>query len=171
MAGCANTDYKAYLTAQQAAIRDAQVAQKPLFELEAEPGKSITGLKSVRVYMPVQAPVIQQSRPSEWAGVVGNGLQIAGTVLGIKFAGDAATNLAGAVGSAANHGYQYIQAPQPNQSVGSGFIGSGLYSGENSGVLGSGSQYDATHVPTVVTQPPPVIVTQPDPIIVQPITP
>jgi hypothetical protein len=173
LAGCASTDYKSYLSAQQAAIRDAQIAQKPLFELEAEPGQSITGLRAVRVYMPVQAPAIQQARTSEWAGVIGQGLTIGGTVLGIKYAGDAATNLAGAVGSAANHGYQYIQAPQANQTIGSGFIGSGLYSGENGGVLGSGSQVDTTHTPTIVEQPPPlvvdpVVVTQPPPIVITP---
>jgi hypothetical protein len=47
LSGCASTDYKAYLAAQTAAIRDAQAAQRPLFELEGEPGQAITGLKNL----------------------------------------------------------------------------------------------------------------------------
>jgi hypothetical protein len=167
LAGCASTDYKAYLTAQQAAIRDAQAAQRPLFELEGEPGQPITGLRAVRVYMPVQAPVIQQSRPSEWAAVLGNGLQILGVVAGIKYSGEAASNLAREVGGAANHGYQFVQSPQANQSVGTGILGTGIYTGELNGVLGSGARTDSTHAPTVVYQPDPAIVTQPTPVIVE----
>ena len=115
LSACASTDYEAYLSAQQSAIREAQTNQKPLFELEAEPGLPITGLRAVRVYMPVQAPVLQQSRPSEWAGVLGTGLQVLGVVAGIKYSGEAAANLAREVGGAASHGYQYVQSPQPNQ--------------------------------------------------------
>jgi hypothetical protein len=166
-AGCASTDYRSYLAAQQAVIRDAQIAQKPLFELEAEPGQPITGLKAVRVFMPVQAPVIAQARPSEWAGVLGTGLQVLGVVAGIKYQGEAAANLATAVGGAANHGYQFVQSPQANQSVGTGFIGRGLYSDGNSGVIGAGTNSDSTHAPTVVTQPAPVVVSQPEPVIVE----
>jgi hypothetical protein len=171
LAGCASADYEAYLAAQTAAIREAQAAQKPLFELESEPGQVITGLRAVRVYMPVQAPVLQQSRPSEWAGVLGQGLAIGGTVLGIKYAGEAAANLAREVGGAASAGYPYIQAPQANQSVGAGILGAGIYTGELHGVLGSGSRTDSTHAPTVVTQPPPLVVEQPPPVIVPPPAP
>jgi hypothetical protein len=105
--------------------------------------------------MLVQPAVIQQARPSEWAGVLGNGLQVLGVVAGIKYAGEASANLAREVGGATNHGYQFIQAPQANQTVGTG-------------VLGSGSVSDATHAPTVVTQPAPVVVEQPTPVIVPP---
>jgi hypothetical protein len=168
LAGCASTDYEAYLNAQQAAIRDAQAVQRPWFELEAFDDRPIMGLKAVRVWMPVQAPVIAQSRPNEWASVVGAGLNILGVVAGIKYSGEAASNLAREVGGAANHGYQFIQSPQANHTVGTGILGSGLYSGDNSGVLGSGAQSDSTHMPTIVTQPPPLVVEQPAPIIVQP---
>jgi hypothetical protein len=168
VSGCASTDYEAYLNAQQAATRDAQAAQKPLVRIVARPGEAITGLSSIEVYTPVQAPVIQQARPNEWAGVIGTGIQVLGVVAGIKYSGEAASNLAREVGGAANHGYQFVQSPQPNQSVGTGILGSGLYSGDNSGVLGSGAQSDSTHVPTVVMQPAPLVVEQPAPIIVQP---
>ena len=166
LSACASTDYQAYLAAQQEAIRAAQSAQKPLFELEAEPGQAITGLRAVRVYMPVQAPILQQARASEWAGVLGTGLQVLGVVAGIKYSGEATSNLATAVGGAANHGYQFVQSPQANQSVGAGILGTGIYTDELNGVLGSGTRSDSTHAPTVVTQPEPVIVTQPDPVVV-----
>jgi hypothetical protein len=168
LAGCASNPYGDYLRAQQAATQAAYAAQKPVFELEAMPGQPITGLKAIRVYAQVQAPVLQQARPSEWAGVIGQGLQVLGIVGGIKYSGEAAANLATAVGGAANHGYQFIQAPQANQSVGTGFIGRGLYVGENVGVIGSGAKTDNTHTPTVVGQPDPVIVAQPPPVIVNP---
>jgi uncharacterized lipoprotein YmbA len=159
LSACASTDYESYLTAQQAVIASTQAAQRPLFELEAEPGQPITGLKAVRVFMPAQAPVLQQSRPSEWASVLGNGLQILGVVAGIKYQGEAAANLANAVGSAANHGYQFVQSPQANQSIG------------GNGIFGSGAMSDSTHVPTVVEQPSPIVVEQPAPVIVQPLQP
>jgi hypothetical protein len=168
LAGCASTDYKTYVDAQQATNRAAQAAQKPLVRIVAQPGEAITGLYSIEVHMPAQAPVIQQARPSEWAGVLGNAVNVLGVVAGIKYSGEAASNLAREVGGAANHGYQFVQSPQANQTVGNGILGSGFYSGENSGVIGSGAQSDSTHVPTVVTQPAPVIVTQPAPVIVQP---
>jgi hypothetical protein len=158
---CASTDYNAYLKAQQAAFE----AQKPVFELEAMPGEAITGLKAIRVY--AQAPAVQQARPSEWAGVLGTGLQVLGIVGGIKYQGEAAANLATAVGGAANHGYRFIQAPQANQSVGTGFIGRGLYSDGNSGVIGGGANSDSTHAPVVVSQPAPVVVEQPRPVVVE----
>ncbi|MDR3351733.1 MAG: hypothetical protein LBO00_01690 [Zoogloeaceae bacterium] len=176
LAGCAgNRDYANYVAAQQAALQTVQAARKPLVRLEAEPGAAITGLRSLEVYMPEQTPIVQQARPSEWAGVIGTGLQVLGVVAGIKYNGEAAANLATAVGSAANAGYKYIQAPQANQTVGQGTLGSGIYVTENGGVLGSGTKTDTTHTPTVVEQAapvvveqaPPVIVQQPDPIIVQ----
>jgi hypothetical protein len=168
VSGCASTDYESYLKAQSDAQAGAMAAQKPLVRIVARPGEAITGLSSIEVYTPVQAPVIQQARASEWAGVLGNAVNVLGVVAGIKYSGEAASNLAREVGGAANHGYQFVQSPQANQTVGNGILGSGFYSGENSGVIGSGAQNDSTHVPTVVTQPPPVIVTQPAPIIVQP---
>jgi hypothetical protein len=168
LVGCASGDYRQYVAAQNAAVAQAYANQRPLFKLTAQPGQAITGVASIEVNLPVQAPTLQQARPNEWAGVLGSGINVAGAVLGIKYAGDAATNLATAVGGAANHGYQYVQAPQPNQTVGTGFIGN-LYSDGNSGVIGSGVKSDATHTPTVVEQAPPIVVTQPPPLVVDPV--
>lgn len=154
-AGCASTDYGAYLKAQSEAQANALAAQKPLVRITAQPGQPITGLASIEVYTPAQAPVIQQSRPSEWAGVANTALSVAGTVWGIRAAGDAASSLADAVGRHSTAGYPYIQAPQ--SIGGDGVIGGGSY-----------QTLDTTHAPTVVDQPAPVIVTQPDPVIVTP---
>ena len=115
--GCASTDYKEYVQAQAEANRLATDTAKPLVRLTAQPGQAITGLASLEVYAPTQAPVIQQARANEWAGVLGQGLSIAGTVLGIKVAGDAAIGLSDSVGKYSTAGYASIQAPQANIST------------------------------------------------------
>lgn len=115
VSGCATSgDYQQYIQAQADANRLAIESQKPLVRLTAQPGQVITGLASVEVYAPAPIPVIHQARPNEWAGVVGQGLSIIGTVAGIKAAGDAAVNLAESVGKSSTTGYQYIMAPQAN---------------------------------------------------------
>lgn len=158
-AGCSTTgDYKAYLQAQAEANRQAAEGQKPLVELTAQPGQPITGLSSLKVYPPTAAPVIQQSRPNEWAGVVGQGLGVLGTLGGIHYGGKAAVGLASEIRQAGTAGYAHIQAPgtvTTNTLSGTGTLGSGAY-----------SHTDSTHAPTVVTTPDPVIVTQPAPVIV-----
>lgn len=113
LTGCASSgEYRDYLTAQHAANELAVKEQKPLVRIRAQPGQQITGLAEVEVYAP-QAPVqIQQARPNEWAGVANTALGITGTALGITLGGDAAIGLAGAVGKAANHGYEYVN-PTP----------------------------------------------------------
>lgn len=173
LSACASGgDYKAYLAAHSEAQRLTAETQKPLVELTAHTGQPITGLAGLRVYMPTQAPVVQQARPNEWAAVVGQGLSIVGTVGGIVAAGRAASSLADSVGNAATAGYGYIQAPAANVTTTTTSTHSvGAYSGENSGNSGriaGSSMSDSTSSPTVVTQPPPVVVTQPAPVIVQP---
>jgi hypothetical protein len=93
VSGCASTDYEAYLKAQSDAQAGAMAAQKPLVRIVARPGEAITGLSSIEVYTPVQAPVIQQARPSEWAGVLGNAVNVLGVVAGIKGASNNPGNL------------------------------------------------------------------------------
>ena len=117
LTGCASGDYERYVSAQSEANRQAMEGQKPLLRLVAQPGQAITGLASLEVYAPTQTTVIQQSRPNEWAGVVGQGISVLGTVAGIKAAGDAASNLAESVGKYSTTGYQYIQTPQANVST------------------------------------------------------
>ena len=187
--GCASSDYGEYVKAQSDANRLAVESQKPMVRITAQPGQPITGLASLEVYAPTAAPVIQQSRPNEWAGVLGHGIGVAGSVLGIKYAGEAATSLADSVGRSSNAGYQYIQAPAANVSTvttttdssnravttdssnhavtTSTTVGdnSGSNSG-NSGRIAGADLSDSTSVPTVVTQPEPVVVTQPEPVVV-----
>ena len=169
LAGCSTKgDYQAYLSAQGDANRQALDAQKPLVRITAQPGQSITGLASLEVYTPTAAPVIQQARPNEWAGVLGQGLAITGTVMGIREAGKAAVGLADSVGRAGRAGYPFIQAPQANvtttdmsnRSTTSSTVGdnSGSNSG-NSGRIAGADITDTTGTPTVVTQPAPVVVT------------
>lgn len=117
LTGCASGDYGEYVKAQSDANRLAVESQKPMVRLTAQPGQPITGLASLEVYAPTSAPVIQQSRPNEWAGVLGQGISVVGSVLGIKYAGEAATSLADSVGRSSNAGYQYIQAPAENVST------------------------------------------------------
>jgi len=154
LAGCASTnDYRDYLTAQAKADQDARQNQKPLVELVAHAGQPITGLASLRVYAPVAATSVQQARPNEWAGVVSQVVGVTGTVLGIKYAGDAAIGLASSVGSTNAAIAGNIQAP--------GAVTTNNMTG-STGVLGSGTYgVDSTHVPTVVN---PVVVTQPAPV-------
>ncbi|GHU34240.1 hypothetical protein AGMMS50256_27600 [Betaproteobacteria bacterium] len=170
LSGCASTDYNAYLQAQQRAFAEAVSAQKPLVEIEAEPGQDIRGLRAVRIYTPVQAPQVQQARPSEWAATIEKGLGVVGTVLGIKYATDGAVRLSDSVGRGAAAAYPYVQTPQANVNT---FNNTRTDTAQSqsiggNGVLGSGTYgtYDATSIPTVVTQPPPVVVTQPPPVVV-----
>ena len=81
--GCASSDYGEYVKAQSDANRLAVESQKPMVRITAQPGQPITGLASLEAYAPTAAPVIQQSRPNEWAGVLGHGIGVAGSVLGI----------------------------------------------------------------------------------------
>lgn len=170
LVGCAtDKEYPDYLAAQSAANDKAAADQKPLVRLTAQPGQNITGLASLEVYTPSAAPVIQQARPSEWAGVVQTALGVTGTVLGIRAAGQAAAGLADSVGRAGTAGYQYIQAPAANVTTTSTIgANSGANSG-NSGRIAGTAMTDATSVPTVVNATPPVVVTQPAPtVVIQP---
>ena len=167
LTGCASGNYGEYVKAQSDANRLAVESQKPMVRITAQPGQPITGLASLEVYAPTSAPVIQQSRPNEWAGVLGQGIGVAGSVLGIKFAGEAATSLADSVGKSSNTGYQYIQAPAANVSTvttdastvtttsTTSTVGdnSGSNSG-NSGRIAGTSMSDATSEPTVVPATP-----------------
>lgn len=121
-------------------------------------GQQITGLKSVRVYAPSAAPVIQQAKPNEWAAVASQALSVVGTVGGIVATGKAAVGIAREVRLGATAGYSHVQAPTTTTTN---------TMSNSQGVLGSGS-VDMTHTPTVVTQPAPVIVTQPAPVVVKP---
>lgn len=170
LTGCASQDYTRYVAAQSEANRLHVETQKPLVRITAQPGMSITGLAGLEVYMPGAAPVIQQSRPSEWAGVTSQALGVVGAVGGIYAGGKAAEGLL-------NSASKFIQ-PNANVSTVTHTTGPittiGANSGENSGNSGrlaGTTMSDSTSAPTVVTQPAPVIVTQPQPIVVQPAQP
>lgn len=156
LAGCSTSgDYKEYITAQAEANQRAMDGQKPLVKLVAQPGMAITGLHSLEVYTPIQAPVVQQARPSEWAGVVQSGFSVLGMLGGIKLGGDALIGLSSQVRQAGTAGYQFMNAPGPSTT--SNYTYTNSYN------------QDSTHAPTIVTQPAPVIVPPADPIIVNPV--
>lgn len=113
LGGCAaSPDYTNYLTAQTNA--NMNHVQKPLLVLEGHNGQPITGLARVEVNMPTQAPVIQQARPNEWAGVASQALGVVGVIGGVMATGKAMSGVAEAVGQSSTVGYQYVQTPQAN---------------------------------------------------------
>lgn len=161
LAGCAtpalDANYAEYLKAQ----REVATADRPLLRIKAQPGATVRleGVDEFVVYAPnsnANQVATYQTPRNDAVELAKTALGVVGTVGGIVAAGSAAKGLATAVGSAANHGYQYIQAPGA-QNLGTGVLGSGTYN------------YDTTHTPTVVTTPNPVIVTQPSPTIVNPV--
>lgn len=166
MAGCASTEsYGRYLAAQAQATQAAIKAQKPLLKITAQSGQAITGLASIEVYGQAALPTFQQERPNEWAAVAQSGLQMLGVVGGVIAGGNAAEDLTNAVGKAANHGYQYIQAPGPitttvidNHAIDSHNTDS--HNVDSHDISGSYNPVDNTSAPLVVYQPAPVVVTQ-----------
>jgi len=113
LAACSTSgEYRDYLAAQHAANELAAKEQKPLVRILAQDGQPITGLKSVEVFMPQAPAQIQQARPSEWAGVIGQGLSVVGALGGVYLGGQAATNLADSVGRSSGQGFQYVN-PTP----------------------------------------------------------
>jgi len=164
LTGCSTTgDYSTYVAAQAEANRQAFAEQKPLVRLTAQPGQAITGLAGLEVYMPGTAPTIQQARPNEWAGVVGQGLSVVGAVLGIKYAGEAAIGLANSVGNAGTAGYAHVQAPAANVTTTTTTTNTatttntvGDNSGANSGNAGrlAGGNLSDTTTTTTTTLPP-----------------
>lgn len=153
-------DYQQYLAAQQAATSAALAAHKPLVLIEAHEGQPITGLKRIEVNTPMEAPVVQQSRPNEWAAVADRAIGVLGTGLGLKLGGDAAIGLAREVGRASSTGYGFVQAPgavtTTNTTIGAN---SGANSG-NSGRLAGGDVTDSTHTPLIARPEVVVVPTQ-----------
>ena len=157
LGGCASGgDYKQYVDAQMEAIRQHQAQARPLVSIKAAPGQQITGLESIEINVPGQAPTIQQARGNEWAPVVGQAIGTIGIVGGIVAGGRAAIGIANAVGNAA-------KTPQANVSTvntmsGTGVMGSGSYGTANtastansiggSGAMGAGASFAA---PTTTT--------------------
>ncbi len=167
LAGCATTTDPAYLQAQLDAQKLAAAEQKPLVRLTAHAGQQISGLASFEVYMPTQAPTIQQSRPNEWAGVVSQGLGVIGTLGGIYYAGKAAVGLADSVGSSNATIAGRIQAPG---AVTTTNIGQGAYSPATATTTSTATPTVVNQpAPLVITQPQPLVITQPQPLIVNPV--
>ena len=165
LAGCAANDYKQYLDAQ---TNLAKAGTKPLLVLEAQPGQSITGLKRLEVNAPSQAGMATLAPPkSEWAGVVRDvGVAAIGGYVGVATTGlivGGVKHLGDNIERSGTAGYPYVQAPQPNMSIGgSGVIGTGSYSSNAlSGTGAIGGNYTPTTMTTdnhTVT-PAPVVVT------------
>ncbi|WP_374353734.1 hypothetical protein [Chitinimonas sp.] len=125
LTGCAShapdPNYAAYLAAQ---TKLASLEQKPLVEIKALPGQTISGLAGVTVYAPQGgAPASQIAAPAAqadpWAGVASAALGVLGSVGSNAIMGKAAVGIAGALRDAGTAGYRYVQAPASNVSVSS----------------------------------------------------
>lgn len=97
-AGCASKEE--VMAYYQANIEKAK-AQKPYFQMEAQPGQQITGLKSITVYPP-NGPGVPQFVDPGWA-VAGQAIGGAAAVAGAKVVIDGAEKIAGTVGAVAGH--------------------------------------------------------------------
>lgn len=163
LAGCASQDkidpnYAVYVSsAKEMAIAAANKKQEPLFSLKGVPGQTIKleGVSELTIYMPdvagnknsvALAPyVAPKNEAVEMVKAIGGIVTPIGAILAT---GKATTDLATAVGNASNHGYQYIQAPQPNMTIsGTGFIGDGTMTQNTisgTGVVGDGTMTTST---------------------------
>jgi hypothetical protein len=151
MTGCSSTpdkvdpNYAMFVTAQKDIALNKP--QTPLFRIKAQPGQQIKmdGVDELVVFAPEsnqQKSVVQQyvAPRSEAAEVAKAALNVIGSVGGVIAVGNATTNLAKAVGSASNHGYQYVQAPQANMSIGGdGVIGDGSFTSTSNSLTGTGA--------------------------------
>lgn len=145
----------AYFVQAQKEIAMKQMEQdRPIIRMKAKAGETITlqGVEEFSVYAQGggggnagQGVQLRQYQPPRSQGLelANTALRAVGQAVPILAAGHAATSLADAVGKAANHGYQYIQAPQPNMTIGgNGVIGDGSFTSNDlggSGVIGDGT--------------------------------
>lgn len=156
------------MAAMQVSQQPRNITPTPIFELVAKDGESIelSGVKSIRVYNPspttdqkndpinykVQAYVPPKSAFAENVDSLTTGVAkiVNNPVTQILAGGKALKDHAEAVGNAANHGYQFVQAPatpQPNMVIsGTGVIGGGQLSMvEGDALIGSGTFSPSTN--------------------------
>jgi hypothetical protein len=146
----ADPNYALFVDAQKSAA--ASYVQNPLLRMKALPGQTITlsGVEEFVVFSPEVGNrqgnnTIQQyvTPRNDFVELGKAALGVIGTVGGIVAVGNATKGLASAVGASANHGYQYVQVPQPNMTIGgNGTIGSGSYTAStigNDGAIGGTS--------------------------------
>ena len=152
LTGCATTtldpNYQAYIEAQKVQMSKDKM---PIMRIKAFPGQSITlsGVEEFSVYSQEgtnQQTAAQQYQPprNDAVEIAKSFLGVAGVIGGTMAGGWAAKGIVNATGAAANHGYQFIQAPavpQANMTIGgSGVIGAGTASTiGGSGSTGSGA--------------------------------
>jgi hypothetical protein len=149
VAGCAapaiDPNYTSYLEFQKQLMMKAET---PIMRMEALPGQtiSLTGVKEFSVFAPnsnskSNGVSAYQAPRNEWVEVLKATIGVVGQVGSVVAIGKSVENLSDSVGKAANHGYQYVQTPQPNMTIGGdGVIGSGSFSSlAGQGVVGSGA--------------------------------
>lgn len=170
MAGCAGDGaLKAQLAGAQIEIAKskAQVRAKPVLDAEIP---TANGIMKIVVHSPPSGndDAVLRMPDDPWARVAGQGVEVLGTVLGIREGGRAAIRLTSEVGKAANHGYQYVQSPgavtttTTNTTTTSSTDSHAVDSHntvDSHDISGSYNPVDNTGTPTVVYQPAPVVVT------------
>lgn len=138
---------------QNTAVLNA--ANHPIWQIKGVPGQTITlsGVSEISVYAPASgnannlAPIQPYVAPKnefvESVKAIGEVAAPWTGVASIYVGGKALTNLTTSVGNSANAGYQYVQAPAPNMTIGgNGVIGAGTFSSSDlsgTGVIGAGS--------------------------------
>lgn len=162
LAGCSSTgkvdpNYSLYVnSSKDIAVAIANKKQEPLFTMKGVPGQTIKleGVSEITIFMPdvnnknvasVAPYVAPKSEAVEMVRAIGGIVTPIGAILAT---GKATTDLANAVGNSANYGYQYVQAPQPNQTIsGTGVIGDGSLTQNTvsgTGVVGDGTMTTET---------------------------
>ena len=159
MVGCTTVpdkidpNYALYVTSsKEVAVAVANKRQEPLFTMKGVPGQTIKleGVSELTIYMPevggnkntaAIAPYVPPKNEAvEMVKAIGGIVTPIGAILAT---GKATKDLANAVSTGANHGYQYVQSPQPNMTIGgNGVIGDGTYTATDiagNGVVGDGA--------------------------------
>jgi len=147
---------------------------RPIFQLKGIAGQSISmsGVSEISVYAPanggnenlaaVQPYVAPKNQFVEGIRAAGEVVAPWTGVASLWVGGKALTNLTNSVGGAAGQGYQYVQAPAANMTIGGhGVIGSGSFTestlsgtgtmgaGDYSSLGGSGTLGSGAYNPTV----------------------
>jgi hypothetical protein len=158
LTGCSQTptkvdpNYALYVSSQRDIKMAEAAADRPLVDIVAREGESIEikGVKEFRVYAPQNGSQNMSAQITPYQPPVNQNLELAKAIIGaaapigqILAVGKAGSNMIDAITKGSTTGYQYVQAPAPNITIGgNGVIGSGSFSSSDlsgTGTIGSGT--------------------------------
>jgi hypothetical protein len=171
LSGCATTGGQTefYKAQQDFMVAQANIPQKPLFEMKAIEGKAVENLASIVVYAPGdtkrQALIQYQEKEHPAWQVASTAIKTAGTVLGVYFIAEGVKNIVGAItSSGASTTMNVSGTGNTSRIVGTTsntVTGAGNY---------TGGTVDTTHTPTVVPTDVVIVPAQVvNPVIVNPV--